>query len=505
MSMQNCVIRVLTLCGILFCAHSTMAAADVYEGFDYAAGSSILSATGGSGWSGGWVDSFQNNHLEVLASDVIATTPTLPYSDIQGNQLVSTGNHLNFDLDIPSTFTSESAIERTLSAPYGADGTTMYFSMLVGPSIDAGLDRTFQLGSAKFSAYGWGAREWKFNDVSTGIVRAGNGAKDFVVVKITFNSGDDTVEFWVNPPLGELPEANLTTTLAMSVGKLVLQQQNQSGGSHGLMFDEIRFGATYRDVAPTVDAPVLPPEPATFYYEGFEYTSGTALEGLAGGKGWQGGWVWENPFSAPDWCLTVTNGLSYVDADNNPLHIEDGAALINSYTNATGGSRAAMRRTMQTRFTTDTPTYFSCLIKPTVINGAIDYGLELRDGSASKLGFYIRGWAADWRINDDGTGKTGLAKPQKDETQFIVIGLTASETEGVNTLSLWINPNLKNPGAAHYSTTIAHFGLDNVRFWSQLAQNQSSQVEIWDEIRIGRSFSSVAPYGSPRGTVILIQ
>lgn len=169
-----------------------------------------------------------------------------------------------------------------------------------------------------------------------------------------------------------------------AVDSLALQMQNVNGGSHGLMFDEIRFGTDYRDVAPTVDDPILPPEPATFYYEGFEYPTKTPLEGQDGGEGWVGGWIWNNPFSAPDWCLVVTDGLDYADANENPLNTLPGAAQI-TYTNATATSSTAMRRVMRTRFTTDTETYFSCLIKPPFINGGLDYGIQLRDGTSSKF------------------------------------------------------------------------------------------------------------------------
>lgn len=73
-----------------------------YEGFDYTSGTSLLNASGGSGWSSNWKQSYQNRYLKTGS---IGLTPT---------GVAVTGKKAEFDETCYGTCNAIASIGRAL-------------------------------------------------------------------------------------------------------------------------------------------------------------------------------------------------------------------------------------------------------------------------------------------------------------------------------------------------------------------------------------------------------
>jgi hypothetical protein len=248
-----------------------------YEGFDYAAGSSLAGQNGGFGFAGAWGTSpgIANITIPSLTAGGVNTT---------GGKLFVMGDT-----------TGSVAIFRDLAAGRGDDGTTTWISLLglrtgttsgtFGPDGSPSLVRPvnfslFQAGS-EILAIGEGTRTsgislpdtdtWGLVDRG-GVNNAGTrwtGAsllvESFVLVRIDHGVGDlDTAYLWVNPSLAAEP--TLDSAMATTMGNWNFNRVrpfagNPSTASGGIgaegYLDEFRLGTTWADVAPV-------PEPSTY-------------------------------------------------------------------------------------------------------------------------------------------------------------------------------------------------------------------------------------------------
>jgi hypothetical protein len=226
-----------------------------YEGMDYTPGGSVAGETGGIGWSNAWTST------GVAADDAILT-PGLGYTDGGSRVLITSGNADEIHPSSPGspgylTFTRQ--IDRT----YGTDGDEVYISFLVNHVAETGtLDYRFQVFSGATAldivVRGW-RTVWEVAGGVTTLPKPAVGETQFMVAKITFAAGDDTVEIWQNPDLVTPGTPGYTTTVAVpSFNELRYMQQNASG-HHGEtnQFDEIRVGDTWAEVTPYVPEPVF--------------------------------------------------------------------------------------------------------------------------------------------------------------------------------------------------------------------------------------------------------
>ncbi|WP_411847072.1 immunoglobulin domain-containing protein [Roseibacillus persicicus] len=97
-------------------AQPSVKVAPVLEEFSYANGAALSGENGGNGFSGNW--SNWDNSATILSS-------SLSYADSNGHQIRVSGGS--------ATALSPSRNFRELARPVGADGTTVYFSVLVDP------------------------------------------------------------------------------------------------------------------------------------------------------------------------------------------------------------------------------------------------------------------------------------------------------------------------------------------------------------------------------------
>src|SRR5262245_51027547 len=101
---------------LAFTRPSAKAALIAYEGFDYAAGSSVFGQNGGLNWGGAWTT------VSAVATNKAGS---LVYIDSAGNSLVTSSNRAFF-----SGISGSSNPARNLAAVQGTAGTTTWISFL---------------------------------------------------------------------------------------------------------------------------------------------------------------------------------------------------------------------------------------------------------------------------------------------------------------------------------------------------------------------------------------
>ena len=179
---------------------------------------------------------------------------SLAYSD-GTNTLVTSGNAAYRPFGTAGSFRSLDV------ANLGADGSTMYFSYLMEVGGDAGYVEFSENSASDGSGLSYGTDGVDFLatvDGSSTNLGAKNGDTQFVVWKVDFGASSDDWSLWVNPSdLTSETTASLTGSAAgIDPTTLVLARSGNSGGTKGLLVDEIRIGTNWNSVTPV-------PEPTT--------------------------------------------------------------------------------------------------------------------------------------------------------------------------------------------------------------------------------------------------
>lgn len=237
----------------------SVANADSYEGFNYQSGQNLSGLNGGTGWSGAW-DEPQPDPTNTVLDTTAGTGLSFGALSVSGGSSVGQGQY-NF-------------VGRSSSTATGTAGTTTYLSFLIRKDVAGdgagfpaedpdygGLEigstqRVFvgSLGSGKFGADnaggGGGAAE---SSISSAL-----GTTAFIVAKIDWAAGNDTLSIFVNPTPGGVLGAADAVKSDTDLGDLGLL--GLSNGVNGIWsFDEIRIGSSFAGVAPTGTVIPLPP------------------------------------------------------------------------------------------------------------------------------------------------------------------------------------------------------------------------------------------------------
>ncbi|EAQ80819.1 hypothetical protein [Blastopirellula marina] len=254
-----------------------------YEGFDYEGLESedvesptiggLQGANGGFGFATPWIESgeveavVETDPLQHASGmhDMRQFAP-LGYTDLNSRTLQVTGRQLR------SSGAGKSVSERKLdvsAAPeslrdgeqLGADGSTVWVSFLA-QSYDEERDSRFalvQLGSQKAGIrigrlHGAPHGKWAAaallngHEVNVKTSQRTTGEVVFVVMKIDFRPGVELATIWMDPPLRQTP-ADETKTLQLQLPDFRFDTIYLKA-IYSTDFDELRFGDTFRDVAP---------------------------------------------------------------------------------------------------------------------------------------------------------------------------------------------------------------------------------------------------------------
>ncbi|MFA7343546.1 MAG: hypothetical protein WC003_04505 [Terrimicrobiaceae bacterium] len=256
-----------TLLGIALCP-SARAAATVYEGFGYTAGTDLGGQNGGTGFNGAaWIDSAAPANKDKVQSGSLA------YGSLQtaGNSLLLVTPLTGLGLD------------RSFSSISGVDGTTTWISFLLKFDSSVGTLNAGDVGwfSVRPSDFGFSPEFGAFtndsNEVVFGIGDYGGNDPVFsttpfetdttylVAGSITWHTGTgqaEDISLFLDPAFGPAPGSPLVTRNDLDlvndpgVNLLVKMSILADGGDSAWLMDEIRIGASFGDVTPV-------PEPAS--------------------------------------------------------------------------------------------------------------------------------------------------------------------------------------------------------------------------------------------------
>ena len=251
-----------TLCGVGAFGPTVRATLVAYEGFNYTAGITLPADRNPTTWNGG--TGWSNTWNTANGDEPVIGTGSLSYGT-----LATTGNMMT----VPNANSTGNGAERTLDSTaqsdfiYGGSATgTMWVSALVqqnytgdNAAISLGNTQQYQPGitfgsftSGGVSYYGMASNT---TNVATAPVVTGTAA--FLVLEINF-TGNNNIDLtlYVDPAPGLTAPAAGTTSITYS-GKPFSSSGGVNVTGTGWSFDELRFGTTYADVAPSI------PEPAT--------------------------------------------------------------------------------------------------------------------------------------------------------------------------------------------------------------------------------------------------
>jgi hypothetical protein len=255
----------------------------VYEPFDYAVGSSLLGANGGTGFTGPWRDQTAAGSASIQSGSLV-----YPGLSTSGNSVLMSGQTGTYNI-----FRNHANIE-------GADGTTTWISFIgqrLGPPQDPpanpnnpyprGVNISFYNaeglalhGREQFAignASGAATNDWAFighgqvaNIVPSASppVSYGGAPAAFVVIRIDHHGppnmdgpgNNDDIYFFINPSLGAEPSPASANAQRLGTAANTFDYSgldhlrpfvgNTSGAQpYGeLLWDELRIGTTFADV-----------------------------------------------------------------------------------------------------------------------------------------------------------------------------------------------------------------------------------------------------------------
>jgi hypothetical protein len=237
--------------GVSMPSRTASAAVIADDGFAYSTGD----LDGQNGGSGDWKDSWSSD------GELDVTSGSWGYTDILGNALQVSGEHVELDSD-PGGFKKA---DRTLNNKLGTGpNSTVWFSAILDGTGASEINNV-ALGDGLFFGQGLkdsGTTTWGLAD-SDGLIDdtgISSDARAFLVVRIDFTGGDEDVWLWVDPILSAVPSTSAADAsgIAKNFNSDFVLVQLESFAIAG--FDEIRLGNSFADVAPYTPGV---PEPST--------------------------------------------------------------------------------------------------------------------------------------------------------------------------------------------------------------------------------------------------
>ncbi len=221
------------------------------------------------------------------------------------------------------------------------------------------------------------------------------------------------------------------------------------------------------------------------YYEPFNYTPGSSLNGQNGGQGFTRAWSGDN------YNTIASPGMTYTDADSKPLTTSGNRMVENQYYAFTDRSLTGLGDS-------GTSTWFSFIIQSYV---GFDMGtVQFRDSLGAAENIYYMG-----RVN--GSTKYRLVMRDVNAAQYVADNSNSvSVTQQVlftgridsgttDNVHIWIDPALYDGTPSDASANLVLTNVPHVPLnWLVLQNgNDTSGTTSIDEIRIGINYNSVVP------------
>lgn len=224
---------------------------------------------------------------------------------------------------------------------------------------------------------------------------------------------------------------------------------------------------------------------AAVIHDGFNYAPGAGnLANKTGGNNWSGAWD------------AGANGIGAVG-----LTYSSSGTLTASGSKVVAQDSVASYRIMNSNFSTGT-VWVSFLAKSSAPSSAWG-GVSLLDNTwAEQLFIGQRYGSSNWGIERNGSGSAETSTSTGNVT-FVVAKLVL--TPGSASVRLWTNPSLSGTPADGTANAVVgsvpDFSFDRIRIMQGLGAAQTLEV---DEIRVGLSYSDVAPTAAAAGLVPLV-
>lgn len=211
--------------------------------------------------------------------------------------------------------------------------------------------------------------------------------------------------------------------------------------------------------------------PFTGAHESFTYEGGS-LAIQNGGSGWSGAWdSAANGISAAS--STYISGSAALQSSGGQAHINHDSATFRPIANTSADG-----------------TYWLGFIAHSSNPGSAYAGLSLHDGNDERLFIGQRYNSSTWGIERSGVGADSTSNTGS--RSFLVVKVVLKP--GNDDVYFWVNPALEVPPAETTATKlldVADFSFNRIRLAHGLGSGQIFSV---DEIRIGQSFTEIAPY-----------
>ncbi len=465
----------------------TAAGGFAFDQFKYGIGDSLSGEDGGQGWNGPWrtvsakaqstiiPGGLSNDELNVATSGPAVEMRTIgENSRIQrlfANPIVPADGDFWFSIHMSA---------------YGNLNTVATVN-LVDTSIASDRDKQQlfvgrQFGNRQIFAAGFGGPS---GASSTGQTFEGSGA-EWIVSKVVRNVDSSRWELfvWVNP---DPAAATLDTATAQIKRKPYMTTKFngvwlKSEANNGAVarFDDLLFGRSYADVI----APDLTPIPAagTGAEEGFDYAAGTALEGLAGGRGWGG--PWDVLTEAPGMAMIADGGVTSFGVLRRTAA---GHAVINN---------ARVVRPLNTEYGDFGRTYWvgwwtqsEGTVTGNVANLVLASDAYAAGGPAGQLVQIGKGFGAD----DIGfSGGPSVPNVLATEGHFLVAEIVTNGVAANDEIYLWVDPDLQTQPSRDSATR----HTANLSGWSAIGFKVEGNANVtarFDDVYVGRSFTEVVP------------
>lgn len=259
-----------------------------YDGAPYPATNILAGRAGGFGWSAAWQAQTWNTIPPgtYYFTQIAVTNPGLFYADLDvtGSRFLTTPFAWTYGDWGPTDQAPISRARRLLGLDgnmhllnanntFGKPGTTNWLSFLArledGTPDDYGIDFAsnndpnndglLAIGCLPESGFLGAWVPGTSPLLAAASTNQASASTAFIVVRLISNNPEDTLDLWVNPPLGPTPPATPSASLSaiphLEFNRLGLRAAGSPAPFAAL--DELRFGETWESVTPIIPEPAV--------------------------------------------------------------------------------------------------------------------------------------------------------------------------------------------------------------------------------------------------------